>query len=113
MDEIVITIQSYVMLLVTARPLPHLSLYLQIMVLLPIFRNKAIIDLSVALSQLEFLPTEVGKLWKAIHVIAKHKQMATVCNVTQLFKNSAEFVGNKATNHGRCFMHGAINLYVM
>ena len=34
----------------------------------------------------------------------KNKQTATVCNVvTQLFKNSVEFVGYTATNHGRCF----------
>ena len=47
-----------------------------------------------------FLPTEVGKLWKAIN--AKHKQMTTVRNnVTQLFKNSVEFAGNKAINHER------------
>ena len=25
--------------------------------------------------------------------------------VTQLFKNSVEFVGNKATNHGRCVLY--------
>ena len=70
--------------------------------------NTSTNDLSIATSQLVFLQTEVGKLWKAINAI--QNQMATVCrNVTQLFKNNVEFVVNRATNHRRYFMQKMLN----
>ena len=49
-----------------------------------------------------FFFNRAWKLWKAKN--AKQKQMVTVRNnVTQLLKNSVEFVGIKATNHVRYF----------
>ena len=50
-------------------------------------------DELLATSQPELVPTEVGELWKAINT--KQKQMTTVCNnVTQIFRNSVEFVAD-------------------
>ncbi len=60
--------------------------------------HSAPIDRSIATSQPEFLPTEVGQLWEAINAKQKQKQQfATMLH--QIFKNSVDFVGNKATNH--------------
>ena len=56
--------------------------------------------ISVATSQPECVPTEVEKLWQA----TKAKQQNNNHNGTQLLNNCVEFVGTKATNHGRCFI---------
>ena len=44
-----------------------------------------LIDLSMATSQLKFLPTQVGKLWKAIN--ANQKRIPTVCIMQQCYQN--------------------------
>ncbi len=47
--------------------------------------------------------TDLSIATKAIN--AKQKQIATgYDSVAQIFKNSVEHVGNKATNHGRYFV---------
>ena len=59
--------------------------------------EKKTIDLSFVMSQPKFLPTKVGKLWKAIN--ANQRQIATVCNnvngVTILCKHAKA----SQTNH--------------
>lgn len=62
---------------------------------------KLSIDLSTTSTQPEFWPTKLGKLWEAINAKQKKPQFGN--NVTQIFENSGEFVGNKATNHGMYF----------
>ena len=57
--------------------------------------NKFYVDLSLDRSQPKFLPTEFGKLWKAIN--AKQKQIVLMSKIVLNLLY-------KAINHGRSFI---------